>query len=185
VLSAILSGQPDDVLADLKRQLEKRIAEARGTLAQSESELELVEQAIAARGRHEPRPTGGTSSGLDVQREREPDGRFQGIPRGEVLAVASTLHDPITPAGVVAAFAERGEAVNIEQIRIALSRIAKDGNLTKVGPSRFAVPGRQPGELDPLQRQNETASSTGIARDPFRRGVLGSDFSREESRQGS
>ena len=37
------------------------------------------------------------------------------------------------------AFAERGEIVNLEQIRIALNRIAKDGNLMKVGPSLFAV----------------------------------------------
>jgi hypothetical protein len=180
VLSAILSGQPDDVLADLKRQLEKRIAEARGTLAQSESELQLVEQAIAARGHSEPRSTGGASSAVDALRDREPDGRFQGIPRAEVLAVATTLHDPITPAGVVEAFSERGEAVNIEQIRIALSRIAKDGDLTKVGPSRFALPGRQASEPDEPHQQ-EPASATGVARAPFRHGVLGTNFSPDPS----
>jgi hypothetical protein len=176
VLSAILSDQPDDVLADLKRQLEKRIAEARDTLAQSESELRLVEQAISARGGRDPHATGGSSTGVDAERDREPDGRFQGIPRARILAVASTLHDHITPARVVEAFAERGETVNVEQIRIALSRIAKDGNLTKIGPSRFAVPWKPP-EPDPPQE--EPAGQTGIARDRFRRGVLGASFSRD------
>jgi hypothetical protein len=184
VLFAILSDQPDDVLADLRRQLEKRIAEARATLAQSENELRLVEQAIAARGHREPRATGGSSSGIDAERDRNRDGRFQGMPRARILAVARTLHDPITPARVVEAFAERGETVNIEQIRIALSRIAKDGDLTKVGPSRFAVPVRQSAEPDPPQQQ-EPASQTEIAGDPFRRGVLGGGFSRDALRQSS
>ena len=58
-----------------------------------------------------------------------------------ILAVASTRALSDHPARVVEAFAERGETVNVEQIRIALNRLAKDGNLTKVGPSLFAVPG--------------------------------------------
>jgi hypothetical protein len=178
VLSAILSDQPDDVLADLKRQLEVRIAEARGTLSQSENELRLVEQAIAARG---PRATVGSSSGMDAERDRNPDGRFQGIPRDRILAVASTLHEPITPARVVEAFAERGETVNVEQIRIALSRIAKDGNLMKIGPSLFAAPGRQSAEPEP---ERQPVSETDIAPVPFRRGVLG-PFSRDALRRGS
>ena len=183
LLSAILSEQPDDVLADLKRQLEKRIAEARGALAQSESELSLVQQAIDARGRRGSGETEGPAGGVDDERDREPDGRFQGIPRARILAVASTVHYPITPARVVEAFAERGESVNIEQIRIALNRIAKDGNLTKVGPSLFAVPGRQSTELDPSQQQ--PVSQTGIAPDPFRRGVLGTGISRNTFRPDS
>ncbi len=187
MLFAILSDQPDDVLADLKRQLEKRIAEARGTLSQSENELRLVEQAIAARG---PRPTAVSSSGVDVERERKPDGRFEGIPRHRILAVASALHEQVTPARVVEAFAERGETVNVEQIRIALSRIAKDGNLTKIGPSLYAVPGWQPADPDAPQQQEaamqqEPASETGITRDPFRRGVLGSDLNRNAFGQSS
>ena len=71
----------------------------------------------------------------------ERGGRFQGIPRAAILSVAETVHYPITPARVVEAFARRGETVNTEQIRVALNRIANDGNLTKVGPSVFAIPG--------------------------------------------
>ena len=186
LLSAILSEQPDDVLADLKRQLEKRIAEARGALAQSERELVLVEQAIAARGGRGNAVTGSSSSGpagkADAARDREPDGRFQGLPRARIRAVASTVEYPITPARVVDAFAEGGETVNVEQIRIALNRIAKDGNLTKVGPSVFAVPGRST-ELDTTQQRQ--ASETVPARDPFRRPVLGASFSRDTSRRSS
>ena len=59
---------------------------------------------------------------------------------------------PITPVRVVEAFAERGETVNVEQIRIALNRLAKDGGLTKVGPSLFAVPGTRPTELHTMPR---------------------------------
>jgi hypothetical protein len=180
LLSAILSEQPDDVLADLKRQLEKRIAAARGALAQSESELVLVEQAIASRGGLPA--TVGSPSRTDPERDREPDGRFQGIPRARILAVASTVDYPITPARVVEAFAEGGETVNVEQIRIALNRIAKDGNLTKVGPSLFAVPGRQSTERDTPPQQQPT-SQAGIARDPFRRPVLGAAFSRDTPRR--
>ncbi len=186
MLSAILSDQPDDVLADLKRQLEKRIAEARDTIAQSESELRLVEQAIAARG---PRATGGASA-VDAERERKADGRFEGIPRHRILAVASALHEQITPARVVEAFAERGETVNVEQIRIALSRIAKDGNLTKIGPSLYAVPGTQLADPDASQPQEAAMrqapeSETGTTRDPFRRGVLGAAFNRNAFRRTS
>lgn len=184
LLSAILSEQPDDVLADLKRQLQKRIAEARGALAQSESELVLVEQAIAARGGGGRLETDGSPRPADAERNREPDGRFQGIPRARVLAVASTVDHPITPARVVEAFAERGETVNIEQIRIALNRIAKDGDLTKVGPSLFAHPGRQSVETHTPPHE-PAASQTGIARDPFRRAVLGAGFSRDTPRPGS
>jgi hypothetical protein len=173
LLSAILSEQPDDVLADLKRQLEKRIAAARGALAQSESELVLVEQAIASRGGLPA--TVGSPSRTDPERDREPDGRFQGIPRARILAVASTVDYPITPARVVEAFAEGGETVNVEQI-------AKDGNLTKVGPSLFAVPGRQSTERDTPPQQQPT-SQAGIARDPFRRPVLGAAFSRDTPRR--
>lgn len=173
LLSAILSEQSDDVLADLKRQLEKRIAEARGALAQSESELELVEQAIASRGGQSPRETRHPASRSDAERDREADGRFHGIPRARILAVSSTVDYPITPARVVAAFAEGGENVNVEQIRIALNRIAKDGNLTKVGPSLFAVPGVQPAEDPP----EEPTNATGTTPEPFRRSVLGRGIS--------
>lgn len=178
MLSAILSDQPDDVLADLRRQLERRIAEARNTLAASENELRLVEEALAARGQG---TTGGASGRVDVERDREPDGRFQGIPRATILAVASSLQDPITPQAVVEAFAERGETVNVEQIRIALSRIAKDGKLTKIGPSLFTVPGRPPAEVD-QPREEAPPSQPGLATDPFRRGVL-SVLSRDELRR--
>jgi hypothetical protein len=145
ILSAILSDQPDDVLEDLERQLKKRIADARAVVAQSESELLLVRRAVAARGLHRSDEPGDE---LESTRDREADGRFQGIPRRTVLAVASTVPYPITPVRVVEAFAERGETVNVEQIRIALNRIAKDGDLTKVGPSLFAVPGTRPTEPD-------------------------------------
>ena len=171
LLSAILSEQSDDVLADLKRQLEKRIAEARGALAQSESELVLVEQAIASRGGQSPRETREPASRTDAERDREADGRFQGIPRARILAVASTVDYPITPARVVAAFAEGGETVNVEQIRIALNRIAKDGDLTKIGPSLFAVSGKRRTAL-PTTSQGQPASRPGPAEEPFGR-VLG------------
>ena len=140
-VSAILSEQPDEVLVELRAKLEKRIADARADLAQAESELLVVDQAIAARSRRHARKPAKAAANGETERERERDGRFQGIPRTTILSVAKTVHYPITPARVVKAFAARGEAVNIEQIRVALNRIAKDGNLTKVGPSVFAMPG--------------------------------------------
>ena len=98
-----------------------------------------MDHAISAKGRRGGRdPRKASDAG---EREREPGGRFQGIPRATILAVAESVAYPITPARVVDAFARRGEPVNMEQIRVALSRIAKDGNLHKVGPSVFAVPG--------------------------------------------
>ena len=169
ILSAILSEQPDDVLEDLERQLKKRIADARAVVAQSESELSLVRRAIAARGLHRSDEPG---DALESMRDREADGRFHGIPRRTVLAVASTVPYPITPARVVEAFAERGESVNVEQIRIALNRIAKDGDLTKVGPSLFAVPGTRPTELEatppgqPASRQGLSDAQFGAAQQP-------------------
>lgn len=182
LLSAILSEQPDDVLADLRRQLEQRIADARAVLAQSESELRFIEQAIAARGGFPDAdgPSSKRASGADGPRDREPDGRFQGLPRATILAVASTVPYPITPARVVEAFARRGETVNIEQIRIALNRITKDGNLTKVGPSRFALPHAQPGEPNTPQARPE--SETGMPRATLRRGVLGTGISQNTFR---
>ena len=171
ILSAILSEQPDDVLEDLQRRLEQRIAEARNVLDQSESELSLVRQAIGARRGPALRPAGESSGAVEPERDREADGRFQGIPRSTVLAVASTVEYPITPVRVVEAFAERGETVNVEQIRIALNRIAKDGDLTKVGPSLFAVPGKRPTAL-PTTAQGQPASRPGPAQEPFGR-VLG------------
>jgi len=184
VLSAILSDQPDDVLAEMKRQLEKRIADARTMLTQSENELRLVEQALAAR---DPVATGGSPGDADLEREREPDGRFQGIPRATILAVATTLPEPITPAGVVEAFAERGETVNIEQIRIALSRIAKDGNLTKIGPSQFVAPvTHAPEPTAPRESTpNPDVVETEPGADPFRWGVLGASVNRDVFRRGS
>ncbi len=170
LLSAILSEQPDDVLTDLRRRLEKRIADARSVLAESESELLLVEQALAARRGEQPRAIGASSSPSVVvngRRDREPDGRFHGIPRAQILAVASTVPYPITPPRVVEAFAERGEIVTLEQIRIALNRIAKDGNLTKVGPSLFAVPGSQTTETP----HTAPVSQAGSSPDPFRQRV--------------
>jgi hypothetical protein len=83
---------------------------------------------------------------------------------------------PITPVRVVEAFAERGETVNLEQIRIALNRIAKDGNLTKIGPSLFAVPGTEPAET-PETPPEAPADSAEPGPTPFRRGVLGTEVS--------
>jgi hypothetical protein len=184
LLSAILSEQPDDVLTDLRRQLQKRIAEARDALAQSEGELVLVEQAIAARGGQNLAEPDGSPSRTDAERDRERDGRFQGIPRARILAVATTVEHPITPGRVVEAFAAGGETVNVEQIRIALNRIAKDGNLTKVGPSLFAVPGRQPTEPE-TPPQQQPASPAAVARIPFRRPVLRAAFTRATPRRDS
>ena len=171
LLSAILSEKSDDVLADLRRQLRQRIAETRDALAQSENELRLVEQAIFARGGGPADATVGRES--DRERERKSDGRFQGIPRATVLAVATTVPPPITPVRVVEAFAERGDAVNLEQIRIALNRIARDGNLTKIGAGLYAVPGTDPAEAppEPPPAPEETTP------DPFRRSVLGTGLS--------
>ena len=171
ILSAILSEQPDDVLEDLERQLKKRIADARAIVAQSESELSLVQQAIDARGPRGPHHYHEPRGAHERVRGREADGRFHGIPRRTVLAVASAVPYPITPVCVVGAFAERGETVNVEQIRIALNRLAKDGDLTKVGPSLFAVPGKRPTAL-PTTSQGQPASRPGPAEEPFGR-VLG------------
>jgi hypothetical protein len=165
ILSAILSEQPDDVLEDLERRLKQRIAEARNVLAQSESELSLVRQAINARGRPALHGAGEFPGAVETERDREADGRFQGIPRRTVLAVASTVEYPITPVRVVEAFAELGETVNVEQIRIALNRIAKDGDLTKVGPSLFSLPGKRPTELQTTPQRQPT-SGPGPAREP-------------------
>lgn len=172
ILSAILSEQPDDVLEDLERQLKKRIADARAVVAQSESELSLVQQALDARGPRELHPSDETPGALESARDREADGRFHGIPRRTVLAVASTVPYPITPVRVVEAFVERGETVNVEQIRIALNRLAKDGGLTKVGPSLFAVPGTRPTELHTMP-QRQPASGPGLAQEPLGKGPLG------------
>lgn len=169
ILSAILSEQPDDVLEDLERRLEQRIAQARSVLAQSESELSLVRQAIRARRGPAQHPARESSGAIETERDRT--GRFQGIPRRTVLAVASTVEYPITPVRVVEAFAGRGETVNVEQIRIALNRIAKDGDLTKVGPSLFAVPGRRP-TAPPTTPHGQPTGRPAPAQEPFGR-VLG------------
>jgi hypothetical protein len=169
LLSAILSEQADDVLADLRRQLRTRIAEARHVLAQSESELRLVEQAIAARGGGPPPELDGPKAAAR-ERDRNADGRFEGIPRATVLAVATAVQPPITPSRVVEAFAGRGEAVNLEQIRIALNRIAKDGNLTRVGPSQFVVPGTQSPEPDTAEPGGASEPTSAPA--PFPRSAL-------------
>lgn len=176
LLSAILSEQTDDVLADMRRQLLKRIADARTALAQAESELRLVDQAIVARGGRTTGRTDGPPSAATTARERdrEADGRFHGIPRAEILAVATTVPSPITPVRVVEAFGQRGQAVNLEQIRIALNRLAKDGNLTKTGPSRFAVPGAERAGVTP--ESPETAAEE-AAPTPFPRSVLGTGLS--------
>ena len=79
---------------------------------------------------------------------------------------------PISPVRVVEAFAERGETVNVEQIRIALNRLAKDGGLTKVGASLFAVPGMRPTELHTMA-QPQPASRSGLAQEPLGKGPLG------------
>lgn len=184
LLSAILSEQPDDVLVDLKRQLEKRIADARGTLAESENELLLVEQALAARSGQQIDPDGSSSDSSGAvknERDREPDGRFHGIPRAQILAVALTVPYPITPPRVVEVFAEHGEIVNLEQIRIALNRIAKDGKLTKVGPSLFAAPESQATEVDTSHRASEHQAD--IPPDPFRQRVLGQPVNRDTFRR--
>jgi len=186
VLSAILSDQPDDALVDMKRKLEKRIVEARAVLAQSERELRHVEQALSSRG---DVAASGPPGGVDTERDRERDGRFQGIPRATILEVATTLSEPITPAGVVEAFAGRGETVNVEQIRIALSRIAKDGNLTKIGPSLFVVPEGGPKETDaadtpdPQEPEPHPGSQPELEPEPFRSDVLGSPVSRDVFRR--
>ena len=172
ILSAILSKQPDDVLEDLERQLEKRIAEARAVVAQSEGELLLVRQAIDARRPRALHHSDESRLALESARDREADGRFHGIPRATVLAVASTVPYPITPVRVVEAFAERGETVNVEQIRIALNRLAKDGGLTKVGPSLFGAPGTGPNELHTMP-QRQPASRSALAQEPLGRGQRG------------
>jgi hypothetical protein len=189
LLSAILSEKPDDVLADLKRQLEKRIADARRVLAQSESELLLVDQALDARLAGE-RPTTGavspeSSKTDDGEPDRRPDGRFHGIPRARILEVARTVPFPITPPRVVEAFAERGEMVNLEQIRIALNRIAKDGNLVKVGPSLFAAD-HDTAEVEPPPQtapEPPPAVPTADPGDPFRQSLLGPSVSRSAFRR--
>ena len=78
----------------------------------------------------------------------------------------------ISPVRVVEAFAERGETVNVEQIRIALNRLAKDGGLTKVGPSLFAVPGTRPTERHTMP-QGQPAGRSAPARAPLGKGPLG------------
>jgi len=188
LLSAILSEKPDDVLADLKRQLEKRIADARRVLAQSESELLLVDQALDARLGGERPATGAfspESSKTDVERDRRPDGRFHGIPRARILEVARTVPFPVTPPRVVEAFEERGETVNLEQIRIALNRIAKDGNLVKVGPSLFAVDHDTPEVEPPRQPAPEPppAIPTADPADSLRQSLLGPSVSRSAFRR--
>jgi hypothetical protein len=186
LLSAILSEKPDDVLADLKRQLEKRIADARRVLAQSESELLLVDQALHARLRGELPDTGAfsaeSSTTVDNERHRRPDGRFHGIPRARILEVARTVPFPITPPRVLEAFAERGEIVNLEQIRIALNRIAKDGNLMKVGPSLFAVAAHDTPEVAPPPEPPGVVP-TADPGDPSRQSLLGPSVSRSAFRR--
>ena len=116
LLSAILSEKSVEELTDLRRQLLKRIAKAREALAQAERELRLVEQAMVARGGRAA-DTAAAASHDDAanDRERRSDGRFQGIPRSRVLAVATAVPPPITPMRVVEAFAEacrrRGVAI--------------------------------------------------------------------------
>ena len=145
-VAAILSEQPAAVLERLREQLQQRIADARAEIELAESELVVVDHAISAKGDEDSdRSSRKASSTADRARER--GGRFQGIPRAAILAVAQTLAYPITPARVVEAFARRGEAVNTEQIRVALNRIANDGNLSKVGPSVFAIPGSLSSEV--------------------------------------
>lgn len=174
----MVSEQPD-VLLDLKHRLEKRIADARGVIAQSERELVLVQQALAARsGEPLPATADERSSVVDTGRERKSDGRFHGIPRKKILAVASTVPSPITPPRVVDAFAERGIAVTLEQIRIALNRLAKDGSLTKVGASLFAVP-----EGEAPEGGEAHGAGTNIPDDPFVRPVLGPPVSRDAFRR--
>jgi hypothetical protein len=190
LFSAILSEKPDDVLADLKRQLEKRIADARRVLVQSESELLLVEQALDARLRGEGADPGaflpGAPKAGDGERDRRPDGRFHGLPRARILEVARTVPFPITPPRVVEAFAERGEIVNLEQIRIALNRIAKDGNLEKVGPSLFALAAHDELNVEPPPQpaaEPSPAIRTADSGDPFRQSLLGPPVSREAFRR--
>ncbi len=137
-VSAILAEQPDDVLEALREQLEKRIEEARAAITHAESELRVLDHAMSTKTRQGTRRT---TKKAEADRERERGGRFVGIPRATILSVAESIAYPITPARVVEAFAQRGEVVNTEQIRVALNRIANDGNLSKVGPSVFAVPG--------------------------------------------
>lgn len=201
LLSAILSDQPDDVLADLRRRLEQRVADASRVLARSETELRLIEQAIAARVGGDPpeaaaspaSPAGADAA--DGDRDREPDGRFQGIPRARILAVARTVPFPITPPRVVEAFTGQGEHVGLEQVRIALNRIAKDGNLAKVGPSLFALPGDQAATVETAHQAAEpqppaadeaheaTTGPSDIPRDPFRQRVPGRPVSPDAFRR--
>jgi hypothetical protein len=175
LLSAILSERSDEELADLRRQLLKRIANAREALTQAERELRLVEQAMVARGGRQADTTAVVSDDAAAnERDRRSDGRFQGIPRARVLAVATTVTPPITPIRVVDAFAERGETVNLEQIRIALNRIAKDGDLRKTGASVFALPAAvsEP-QPRPAEAPPEPPADATDAPSPFRRGGLG------------
>jgi len=177
LFTAILSDKPDDVLADLKRQLEQRIADARRVISQSQHELVLVEQAIFVRTGIEPSRASDSAPAVAnddaADRDRQADGRFQGIPRARILTVASTVPYPITPPRVVEAFAERGESVNLEQIRIALNRIAKDGNLTKVGPSLFAVPGNQAAETETADEAGRRPAESPAPRTPVSRPAEG------------
>jgi hypothetical protein len=175
LLSAILSKRSDEELADLRRQLLKRIADAREALTGAERELRLVEQAMVARGGRAADTAAASNDAAANERERLSDGRFHGIPRARVLAVATTVTPPITPMRVVEAFAERGETVNLEQIRIALNRIAKDGDLIKTGASVFVLPGAVP-EPQPAEAARESpADATEAVPSPFRHGVLGTE----------
>ena len=169
ILSAILSEQPDDVLEDLERQLKKRIADARAVSPSRRASSRSSSRRSTRAGRARCTTPTSRRGALESERDREADGRFHGIPRATVLAVASTVPYPITPVRVVEAFAERGETVNVEQIRIALNRLAKDGGLTKVGPSLFAVPGTRPTELHTMP-QRQPASRSGLGPGAAREG---------------
>lgn len=135
----------------LLAQSEKKLHKLRtGVMAEINRlgiELRLIEDAIAKKTKAKTQDTAqaGRRGENGRSAERAQTGTFKGLSRGDLLEHMRAVRRPVKPAEMQPILAEKGIAKNVEALRTAMHRLAKDGKLRRLDDGRFEPTGSSNG----------------------------------------
>jgi hypothetical protein len=128
----------------LAAQTERKLTRMRegiiGEMDRLRTELKLVDEALSRKRKpredaSQPRPQ---SEVIAARVSR--DGRFDGLPRDELLALVAEFGSPVKPAEMREFLMGKGIVRKTEAVRVAMNRLVQAGRLTRSAEGRFAVP---------------------------------------------
>lgn len=154
----LLVAQPEDVLHQMMDGLKAEIDRL-------QAERALVEVALSRTARRRRSPSSSS------ERETTPRTASAGLKRADLLLAVAEHGRPVSPLEIAEKLRSRGMDIATAAVRTGMSRLVKDGKLTRLGEGLYAVNygastnGAEKNEADSplsldsqLQRQNSEAS---------------------------